>query len=134
MIAFDTNVLVYCYDRSDPQRQEIALELIASTRNGLLLWQVACEFIAASRKLSVHGFTAEHAWKRLNELTAVLPLAEPTPVVLMTAKDLHLKGRWSFWDAMIVAGCLDRGVTRLYSEDLPGNHAPDGLEIVNPFA
>jgi hypothetical protein len=30
-------------------------------------WQVACEFIAASRKLAELGFTAAHAWQRLAE-------------------------------------------------------------------
>jgi len=33
---------------------------------------------------------------------------------------------------MIIAACLECGVTRLYSEDLPGR-AIRGLEVVNPF-
>ena len=61
MIAFDTNVLIYSCDRSDPERQARALDLIAATQNGVLLWQVACEFVAASRKLAPQGFTAENA-------------------------------------------------------------------------
>jgi predicted nucleic acid-binding protein len=52
MIAVDTNVLIYACDQSEPRRQTIALDLIAATSNGVLLWQVACEFLAASRKLS----------------------------------------------------------------------------------
>jgi predicted nucleic acid-binding protein len=40
---------------------------------------------------------------------------------------------WSFWDAMIVSACLECGVTRLYSEDLPGSAVRGPLEIVNPF-
>jgi predicted nucleic acid-binding protein len=35
---------------------------------------------------------------------------------------------------MIVAACLECGVTRLYSEDLPGRPVPAPLEIINPFA
>jgi predicted nucleic acid-binding protein len=34
---------------------------------------------------------------------------------------------------MIYAACQEAGVTRLYSEDLPGA-AIQGLSIVNPFA
>ena len=52
MIAFDTNVLIYCCDKRDPRRQQIALNLVADTTDGILPWQVACEFIAASRKLA----------------------------------------------------------------------------------
>jgi predicted nucleic acid-binding protein len=74
MIALDTNVLIYCYDRRDPRRQEIALDLVAATTEGVLPWQVACEFNAASRKLSEHGFTAAHAWQRLAEFLSLFPL------------------------------------------------------------
>ena len=35
---------------------------------------------------------------------------------------------------MLVAACLDAGVTRLYSEDLPARKPPPPLEIINPFA
>jgi predicted nucleic acid-binding protein len=62
MIAVDTNVLIYACDQSDPRRQQIALDLVTNTEDGVLLWQVACEFISASRKLSKQGFTSTHAW------------------------------------------------------------------------
>ena len=61
MIALDTHVLLYACDRADSRRQQIAIDLIANRRDGVLLWQVACEFVAASRKLSAQGFTASDA-------------------------------------------------------------------------
>ena len=64
MIALDTNILIYACDKSDAARQQIAVDLIAGAVDGVLLWQVACEFVAASRKLSTQGFTASHAWSR----------------------------------------------------------------------
>ena len=67
MIAIDTNVLAYACDQADPRRQKIALDLIANAQDGVLLWQVACEFLAASRKLDKQGFTPAHAWNRLGE-------------------------------------------------------------------
>lgn len=57
MIALDTNVLIYACDKADPARQKIALDLISGISDGVLPWQVACEFIAASRKLERQGFT-----------------------------------------------------------------------------
>ena len=51
MIALDTNVLIYACDKADPRRQKIALDLVSNTPDAVILWQVACEFIAASRKL-----------------------------------------------------------------------------------
>jgi hypothetical protein len=35
---------------------------------------------------------------------------------------------------MGLGACLGGGVTRLYSEDLPGRASIGALEIVNPFA
>lgn len=52
--------------------------------------------------------------------------------VLDRAKHLHLNRNVAFWDAMIIAACLDAGVRRLYSEDLPGDDI-EGLSIRNPF-
>jgi len=93
MIALDTNVLIYCCDQRDPRHQKIALDLVADTTEGILPWQVACEFIAASRKLAEQGFTAAHA-----------------------------------------GSGLKTGVSRLYSEDLPGRTKIESLEIVSPLA
>jgi predicted nucleic acid-binding protein len=134
MTALDTNVLIYSCDKGDLRRQATALEIISTTTDAVLLWQVACEFVAASRKLSAQGFTAAHAWNRLAEFLGLFPLILPTPGVFHRAALLHTEHGWSFWDAMIVAACLEAGVNRLYSEDLPGHDVPGGLEIVNPFA
>jgi predicted nucleic acid-binding protein len=49
MVALDTNVLIYACDKADPSRQQVALDLVSNADDGVLLWQVACEFVAASR-------------------------------------------------------------------------------------
>jgi predicted nucleic acid-binding protein len=133
MVALDTNVLIYACDKTDPSRQQIALDLVSNAHDGVLLWQVACEFVAASRKLKNQGFTTADAWNRLADYQTIFPLILPKAKALERARLLHVEDGWSFWDAMIAAACLECGVSRLYSEDLPGR-APSGLlEIVNPF-
>jgi predicted nucleic acid-binding protein len=97
MIALDTNVLLYACDRADSRRQQIAIDLIANSRDGVLLWQVACEFVAASRKLSAQGFTASDAWNRLTEFLTLLPLILPTVGVLERGQRLHATHGVSFW-------------------------------------
>ena len=112
MIAVDTNILIYAHDRRDPAKMNTAIALLDSLTDGVLLWQVACEFIAASRKLERQGFTAAEAWARLREFLDVCPLATPSGhSVLNRAKNLHLAHQVSFWDAMILSACLDAGVT-----------------------
>ena len=134
MIAFDTNVLVYSCDHSDPLRQRRAFELLAAAGDGVLLWQVAVEFVAASRKLASQGFTSTDAWARLREFMDVLTIVTPSPKVFDYAQPLHEKEGISFWDAMIIAACMDCGVKTLYSEDLPGAAIRNGPTVVNPFA
>ncbi len=134
MIALDTNVLIYACDASDPRRQNIAIDLISSTKDGVIPWQVACEFIAASRKLAPLGFTSEAAWERLTEILEILPLQVPSPGALAKAQVLHLQHKVSFWDAMILGSCLEDGISLLYSEDVPGLATIEGLRVVNPFA
>jgi predicted nucleic acid-binding protein len=133
MIALDTNVLIYACDKADPVRQQIALDLISNTADAVILWQVACEFVAASRKLERQGFTAADAWARLGDFLAVCPLVMPTgTAVLERAKNLHLDHKVSFWDAIILAACVDAGASLLYSEDTPGGDIA-GVPVVNPF-
>lgn len=134
MIALDTNVLIYACDKADPKRQRVALDLISNTVDGVMLWQIACEFVAASRKLRSQGFTTLDAWDRLADYLAIFPLIPPTVGALERARILHTEDGFSFWDSMVVAACLECGVTRLYSEDLPGRAIRGPLEIVNPFA
>ncbi len=134
IVTFDTNILVYAADRRAPQKQARAIELLQQPQEAILLWQVACEFIAASRKLTQHGFTTEEAWDQLTHYLAVFRLVLPVSTVLERARVFHLKEAMSFWDALIVSACLEAGVSRLYSEDLPGGNPPAGLEIINPFA
>lgn len=133
IVSFDTNILVYAADRRELKKQDRAIELLRNGEPAVLLWQVCCEFIAASRKLGAQGLTSEEAWDQLLYYRAAFPLVLPAPVVLDHARDLHLHGQLSFWDAMILAACREAGVTRLYSEDLADGPAVDRLDIINPF-
>ncbi|WP_172963162.1 hypothetical protein [Microcystis aeruginosa] len=56
MNAVDTNVLIYVNDSRYPSKQAIAASLVANLTEGVLIWQVACEYLAASRKLEPFGY------------------------------------------------------------------------------
>jgi hypothetical protein len=53
MNAVDTNVLLYVHDPRDVTKQVTASNLLQSLTDGVLLWQVACEYLAASRNWSL---------------------------------------------------------------------------------
>jgi predicted nucleic acid-binding protein len=49
MNAVDTNILIYAHDTRYPAKLVIAETLIRTLMDGILLWQVACEYVAAVR-------------------------------------------------------------------------------------
>ena len=78
MNAVDTNVLIYVRDPRDPVKQQKAVQLTTELSDGALLWQVACEFVAASRKLTPFGFTQAQAWHEVERLRALWKLILPS--------------------------------------------------------
>jgi len=133
MNAVDTNVLLYVHDPRDPAKQAKAAALVASLTDAVLLWQVACEYLAASRKLAPFGFRPEDAWRELGRLQTVWAGALPDWSHLQVAEAIIASRSVSFWDALVLAVAQESGVTTLYSEDLAGVVPPAGLSVVNPF-
>lgn len=134
MNAVDTNVLIYARDPRDPVKHQKARAITASMTNGALLWQVACEFIAASRKLTSVGYTQAQAWRELEQLRVIWRLILPSENVFVRAESLTATHNLSFWDAMIIAACVEGGITRLYTEDFDDSLSKaTGVEIINPF-
>jgi predicted nucleic acid-binding protein len=133
MIAVDTNILLYVHDPRDPDKQATAASLLRLLTDGVLIWQVACEYLSASRKLEPFGYSRAQAWQDRHDLCRVWTTALPGWDVLERAERLLNAYSLSFWDAMIIAACLEGGVTRLYSEDFDAYPRVDGLEVVNPF-
>src|SRR5258708_38635983 len=132
MNAVDTNVLIYVRDPRDPIKQHKAIDLTTGLTDAVLLWQVASEFVSASRKLDRFGFTQTQAWREVQRLCAIWRLALPSEKVLTRAEALTSAHHLSFWDAMIVAACVDGGITRLYTEDFDDSISKTtGVEIVN---
>jgi len=133
MNAVDTNILIYAHDPRDPLKQQTAEHLVRSLPDTVLLWQVACEFISASRKLTSFGFNRQKAWQELRKLQRAWALKLPSLAVLNSAERLLDDYSLSFWDAMIIAASLEGGVTCLYSEDFDAYGSIEGLKLVNPF-
>jgi predicted nucleic acid-binding protein len=133
MNAVDTNVLIYSRDPRDPRKQATANNLLASLTDGVLLWQVACEYLAASRKLAQFGYDLTQALADVSDMRAAWLTVLPTWEVADRAELLLQKYSLSFWDALLVAACLEAGVTRLYTEDFDDSLRAEGLEVINPF-
>lgn len=130
---FDTNILLYADDHSDPLRQSHAIELIKSYQRARLMVisiQVLEEyFSAATRKLGVDPEIAQ----RKVELFARARVVRVTEDDVIAAIELHRLHRTSFWDAMIVQAARAAGTDVLFSEDLQHGSVLAGVRVRNPF-
>lgn len=82
MNAVDTNVLLYVHDYRDLAKQTTAKALVDSLPDAVLLWQVACEYIAASRKFVPLGYSSDKAWQDIHKLRGLWKVELPTWGVL----------------------------------------------------
>lgn len=80
------------------------------------------------------GYTQAQAWRELEQLRVLWKLILPSENVFARAESLTATHNLSFWDAMIVAACIEGGITRLYTEDFDDSLSKaTGVEIINPF-
>jgi predicted nucleic acid-binding protein len=133
MNAVDTNVLIYVHDPRDPRKQSIATELVREITNCALLWQVACEYVAASRKLQAFGFGPQDAWNDLRRLHTLWQSVLPNWTHHLKCESLMQGHSLSFWDALLLATAIEEGIGTLYSEDLASVGQIPGIKIINPF-
>ena len=133
MNAIDTNILLYAHDPRDVRKQKIATEIIQSISNGVLLWQVANEYLSASRKLEPFGFNRSDVFKDISDFKKIWITILPSWNIIEQTESLLNRFSLSFWDAMIISASLEGKILRLYSEDFDSYKNIDGLEIINPF-
>jgi predicted nucleic acid-binding protein len=124
--------LFYAHDRSDERKMRVAKGVIESLDDGVLLWQVACEYLWASRKLESQAYSYSDALDDVQDLRSGREAVLPRWGVLNRIPALRSRG-FSHWDALLIGTCLESGIQRLISEDFRETKRVDFLEIVNPF-
>lgn len=135
MNAVDTNILVYAVSADEAIKGPIAMDLLdrLSATDTVLLWQVACEFSAVLARLRVQGRAGQDAFEAVTACRSRFPLVMPSPAVLDLGLQIHCNQGLSYWDAMLLAACVDAEINRLYTEDIQSQPRIRGVEIVNPF-
>jgi len=132
----DTNILVYSFDGSQPEKQKISRDLIAKsldTGQGCISYQVVQEFLnVATRKFKV-PLTYEDS--RIFLSTVLTPLCEVFASIDLYNSALEIAERWkyTFYDALIIASALQNDCHILYSEDLQDGQIIKELKIQNPY-
>ena len=131
---FDTNVVIYAYDDSEPTKQAVARSLLlnaAATTTGVISTQVLGEFFHATvvRRPLLTVANARTALRALSHLhVATIP-----PSLVEQAVDLHERFQLRYWDALIIATAKHEGCDEVLSEDMNHGQNYDGVRVTNPF-
>jgi predicted nucleic acid-binding protein len=133
-VFFDSNILVYTEDASEPEKQRKASDLLSRhlrDGTGTVSLQVLQEYFSiTTRKLKVPADEAQ----RNVEIFAQFRVVRFEVSDVIAAIEIHRLRRLSFWDSLIVHAAKISGAKILYSEDLVSGSEIGGLRIVNPFA
>jgi predicted nucleic acid-binding protein len=77
------------------------------------------EFLACLRRWeSLRRITRDQTSAYLAQVEATYEIILPTPGILTMSLDLSTGYSLSHWDSLLVAACIEAGVTTLYTEDL----------------
>ena len=130
-IFLDTNVLVYLYSDSEPEKQKTAYEQIEKDIR-YISTQVLTEFCnICIKKLKMSITDIDIA---LTALMDICELVEVDDATLRQALLIHNKLNYTFYDSVVIYSALASGCDYLYTEDMQdGQVIENRLVIKNIF-
>ena len=132
---FDTNILVYASDESEPDKQPLAIELVeeaVENGSGVLSAQVLGEFFNSVTRRIRRPLSRDEA-ELLIEKYSVMPVVALDLELVKQAVSISGRYQVSYWDALIIAAAERAGCGRIISEDLNPGQSYHGVVVVNPF-
>ena len=130
----DTNLLVYLYDPSDPDKQAQALRILNGLENsgqGCMSVQSLSEFISvAIRKLNL---TPDEAHQQAELWSQLWPIFDITSMIVLEAARGERDHSLSYYDAQIWASARLNQISVIFSEDFNNGAVLEGVRFVNPF-
>jgi len=129
----DTNVVVYAFDRADPVKQRIAIELLESDDRLVLSTQVLLETWWVLTRRLAEPLKESEASRVIDELSS-LPVVATDPQLVQQAIRINRRFNIAIWDALVIEAARAAGCTTVLSEDLQTGQDFDGVRIKNPFA
>ena len=136
-IFVDTNLLVYAYDRSEPEKQRRALRILdrlVLAGIGVIDTQIIAEFfVAVTRKISA-PLSVDEAYQRIQNYVRAWPVLGMSEMVVLEAARGVRDHQFSFWDAQVWAAARLNQIPVVFSEDFNSGSVIEGVSFVNPFS
>jgi len=135
MIFLDSNVVVYAYDNSDPEKQAKAQHEITSAVSsgmGAVSTQVFGEFfhtVVVRKRI----LTPAEAQTAIDRLEKGMQVGVITPLLVRDAIAIHERYQLRYWDSLIIATAIRMQCTEVLSEDMNDGQDYGGVVVRNPF-
>lgn len=136
LFFLDTNLFVYSFDASVPDKQRQAqfwIDAALRTQRGVISTQVVQEFLSVALRKFVQPMSVSEAREYLR--AGLLPLCQHFPSTEFYDRALLLKEEtgFSYFDTLILAAAAEIGCSTLLTEDLQDGRVVHGVRILNPF-
>jgi|HubBroStandDraft_6_1064221.scaffolds.fasta_scaffold1055832_2 predicted nucleic acid-binding protein len=134
---FDTNVLIYLFDKDSPNKAAVARQLysrLVREKSGLVSVQVLQEFFVTLSKKFAVTLSPDDVEREVRDLSALLKVIETDVALVLDSVTLSRRYTLSFWDSLIIQAALRGGASVLYTEDLQDGQVFESLTVRNPFA
>ena len=130
-IYIDTNILVYAYSDTEPEKKIRVVSLLEMEKI-CMSTQVINEFIwVMSRKFNVEIEQLRFIMKNFFEMYMVSLVTEKT---IGKALDISSNLKFSYWDSLMAASAIESDCNILYTEDLQHQQViEEKLTVINPF-
>jgi predicted nucleic acid-binding protein len=135
-VFLDTNIFVYSFDQSAPDKAARAKRLIRdalASHNGVISFQVVQEFFNVALRRFARPLKTSEAEQYLGTVFRPLLAVHSSGMLYAEALRLHGQSGLSWFDALIVSAALQADCNLLLTEDLQHGRSFGNLRIANPF-
>lgn len=138
-LFFDTNIIVYAYDKSEIDKQKICSELVEKVFKGEIIGAISNQvlgelFIGLTQKIEkpisiddaeilIKGIIQSENWVKINYDVETIKTA------LITIKQKKVP----FWDAVIAETMKENGIFKIYTENEKDFRKVHEIKTVNPL-
>lgn len=131
--SLDSNLLVYFFDPRDPHKQVLAQQIVvaAAAHDCVLALQAVGEFYTVTTRKKV--LTTSLAGQEALNFLSTFPSFQASSDCHRIAVREAVAGRFSYWDAVLLASADEAGCAVLLSEDMKDGAKLGGITVRNPF-
>ena len=133
-VFFDTNVIVYAQDSSEPEKKLRAQEIVKDAilnDSGVVSPQVMGEtYVILVKKLGLDKAVAAAEVHRLTDFHVI----DISSSLVLRAIEMQEEFQLSYWDSLIIAAAEFASCDTVWSEDLNDGQRYGSVTVRNPFA